>query len=101
MTAYLNIILICTNGCFQHLTYTDPTYQNSIEYFISGAANFIDTSVEHKNSVPAGSSKFHWADELSFGGFAVVNTTPNKMTFTFVEASGKQLYEKVMYPRKV
>ena len=84
----------------QHLSYTDDTYHRTVEYFVSGAANFIDPSVAHKNSVPAGSSKFHWANELAFGGFAFVDTTPNNMTYTFIEANGKKLYEKVMFPRK-
>ena len=83
------------------MTYTDDIYKTTVEYFVSGSANFIDASMAHNNSVPTGSSKFHWANTLAFGGFAYVDTTPNNMTFTFIEANGNKLYEKVMLPRKV
>ena len=86
---------------FQHLSYTDKTYDHSVEYFVSGAANFIDPSMKHEDSVPPGSSKFHWANTLAFGGFAYVDTTATNMTYTFLEANGKMLYQKVMFPRKV
>ena len=93
--------MICIPCFFQHLTYTDDTYKTTVEYFVSGSANFIDPSMAHENSVPKDSLKFHWADTLAFGGFAYVDVTPDNMTYTFVEANGHQLYEKTVLPRKV
>jgi tartrate-resistant acid phosphatase type 5 len=34
--------------------------QNSVSYFLTGAAHGIDLSQEHKADVPKGVSKFHW-----------------------------------------
>lgn len=82
---------------FQHLQYTDQN--TTVDYFISGAANFIDPSEAHKEAVPPGSSRFHWANILALGGFGYVKATPSEMTFTFVEANGAELYTTTMHPR--
>ncbi|XP_041359444.1 tartrate-resistant acid phosphatase type 5-like [Gigantopelta aegis] len=82
----------------QHL----QTSKNGItlDYTVSGSANFIDKSLAHQRSVPTGSSKFHWADTSSLGGFLYIEATPNNMTYTYLDASGKILYQTVSHPRK-
>lgn len=74
---------------------------HTVDYFVSGAANFIDPSESHRKSVPSGSLKFHWADILGLGGFGFVSATPTNMTFSFIEANGKLLHSHTMFPRKV
>jgi len=81
----------------QHLEYTSDN--STVEYFLSGAANFIDTSRKHKGDVPTNSSKFFWADDASFGGYGFVEITASKMMFSFNDASGKLLYSKTLPPR--
>lgn len=72
----------------------------NIDYFVVGSANFIDGSLAHESSVPAGSLKYHWANKLGLGGFGLVEASAYNMTFTFVEATGKVLYQRVMPLRK-
>ncbi|KAK2153471.1 hypothetical protein LSH36_296g04043 [Paralvinella palmiformis] len=74
----------------QHLATT--AFNATVDYFISGAADFIDASKKHKADVPKGSSKFHWADIFTFGGLGCIEVNDEELVFTFVEASGKQLY---------
>ncbi|XP_033741991.1 tartrate-resistant acid phosphatase type 5-like [Pecten maximus] len=72
----------------------------TLDMFVVGAANFVDTSTKHKQSVPNGSSKFMWAKLVDFGGFAYIETVKNNMTFTFVDGRGYSVYQKVLFPRK-
>ncbi|CAD5111450.1 DgyrCDS759, partial [Dimorphilus gyrociliatus] len=51
----------------------------NIDYLLSGASNFIDTGTQHKDSVPNGSLKFHWADQFALGGFGIVQTNKEEM----------------------
>ena len=81
----------------QHLLVTKPGLK--MNFFVSGGANFADTSNAHKDNVPSGSSKFFWAEESQHGGFAYVETLTTNMTFTFVNGESKNLYQTVMYPR--
>lgn len=81
----------------QHLLVTRPGLK--MNFFVSGGANFADTSNAHKDSVPSGSSKFFWAEGSQHGGFAYVETLTTNMTFTFVNGESKNLYQTVMYPR--
>ncbi|XP_064626660.1 tartrate-resistant acid phosphatase type 5-like [Lineus longissimus] len=83
----------------QHLVYTDVLYKTKMDYFVIGSANFIDNSIKHKNAVPKGSLKFHWADTSTFGGFAKVLITPHDMTLTLLRANGVELYQKTIRPR--
>ena len=83
----------------QHLQYTQNGH--TVDYFVSGAANFIDPSMEHVNSVPANALKYHWANFLSLGAFAFVQTTKDSMIYSFIEANGDTLYSHKMYPRKI
>ena len=72
-----------------------------MEYFVIGAANFVDPSLKHKDAVPAGSSIFHWADYAKMGGFAFFEATSNNMTFKFIDGDKQTLYEQVLFPRKL
>ncbi len=78
-----------------------PPYTTTVDYYLSGAADFIDPSEAHRNSVPEGSLKFHWANFLSLGAFGYVEADSRMMNFTFIEANGKLLYQNYMYPRKL
>lgn len=85
----------------QHLsdTYLDQT----VEYMVIGASNFVQNSTAHAKDVPANSLKYYWGagDGIINGGQALVRANPQNLTFTFVETNGKDLYQKVLYPRFV
>ena len=83
---------------FQHLHTVEKDGQ-VLNYFVSGAANFVDTSNEHIDNVPNGSSKFFWAKIAEFGGFGYVEVTASNMTFTFVNGDEQPLYKYVLDPR--
>ena len=53
----------------------------------------------HAKDVPTDSSKFFWADSSQFGGFSLARVTQSNMTVTFIDAYGKVLYERILYPR--
>ena len=72
-----------------------------MDYFVSGAANFIDPSMAHENAVPESSLKFHWANVLALGSFSFVQVNANNMTYTFYEANGDELYQHTLLPRKL
>lgn len=72
-----------------------------MDFILSGAANFVDESTEHMNNVPPNSLKFHWAEITKLGGFVYAEATVTNMTVTYIEASGKLLYQTVISPRKV
>ena len=83
---------------FQHLQ-TSKGSQN-MDYFVIGAANYVEYNTDHKHDVPKGSSKFVWADISEFGGFAYFEATSKNMTFKFIDGERKELYEHVLFPRK-
>jgi len=87
----------------QHIQYTSQqSYNHTVDYFVSGAADFIEPSVDHIDScVPPCVTKYHWANTLSLGSFSYIDVNKDRMLFTFVEANGKTLYETSMKPRKV
>jgi len=70
-----------------------------MNYFVTGAGNFVDTSEAHKDDVPSGALKFHWADIVQLGGFAFMEATNRNLTFTFVNGLRKPLYSYTLYPR--
>ncbi len=74
---------------------------HTVEYFVSGAANFVDPSEAHRKDVPADSFRYHWANIFSLGGLAYVEAGVKNMTWTFIESNGKHLYQKSMLPRKL
>lgn len=82
----------------QHLQ-TSKGSQN-MDYFVIGAANYVEYNTDHKHDVPKGSSKFVWADISEFGGFAFFEATSKNMTFKFIDGERKELYQHVLFPRK-
>ncbi|UJR16223.1 hypothetical protein I4U23_003133 [Adineta vaga] len=81
----------------QHLSNDmDGVHMN---YFVIGAANFIDPSQEHAQDVPADSLKFFWAGSQVYGGFALVEVNNTHMSLSFVDHSEQTLYQTVMTPR--
>ena len=67
-------------------------------YHLVGCANFIDPRTTHESSVPEGSSKFFWAED--YGGFATASVNNDRLLFTFMDNSGKKLYQAESLPRK-
>ena len=86
---------------FSHQHLRTSKHGRMMDYILSGSANFIDASLTHKNSVPPGSDLFHWANLTSLGGFVFAEVTATNMTFTYMEASGKILYQTTVLPRKL
>ncbi|CAF0951908.1 unnamed protein product [Rotaria sp. Silwood1] len=81
----------------QHLTNDmDGVHMN---YFVVGAANFIDPSQEYAKDVPAGSLKFFWADSPVYGGFALMEHNNTHLTLSFIDHSEQTLYQAIMTPR--
>lgn len=70
-----------------------------MDYFVIGSANFAQNSLQHKSSVPKNSLQFFNADKV--GGFAVVSVNKAQMTLTFISGENKELYHKVLKPRKL
>ncbi|XP_061180898.1 tartrate-resistant acid phosphatase type 5-like [Saccostrea echinata] len=83
----------------QHLQVSRPGL--TMNFFVIGAANFADNSNAHAKDVPAGSSKFFWAKMLDLGGFAYMEITKQNATFTFIDGVGKNLYQKLLLPRRI
>ncbi|XP_077981556.1 tartrate-resistant acid phosphatase type 5-like [Glandiceps talaboti] len=74
---------------------------SSVDYFVIGAGDIVDPSTKHKDAVPPGSLKYHWADLLGLGGFGYIEATPQNMTVALYQASnGKDVYKTVLNPRK-
>lgn len=70
-----------------------------LDYFVSGMANFINPSLEHKDKVPEGSLQFHNANYFTKGGFLYAEATAQNMTFKFIAANGQALYTTIVEPR--
>jgi hypothetical protein len=70
-----------------------------LDYFVVGAANFIDNSHAHAQNVPPGSLKYFWAGSLVFGGFGLIEVNNTQMSFSFIDRSEKTLYQVTMKPR--
>ncbi len=70
-----------------------------MNYFVVGAANFIDPSKEHAKDVPADSLKFFWAGSLIYGGFGLVEVNNTHLTLSLIDHSEKTLYQATMTPR--
>lgn len=86
----------------QHIQ--DTAFNQTVDYLLSGASNFVDNSTAHIKSLPDSASlKFHWADSkfMANGGFGLTKINNQNMTFTFYETTGKELYQTVIYPRNV
>ena len=85
----------------QHIS--DEFMNATVEYIVSGASNFITNSTKNAKNIPKDSLKFHWGDGyfLVNGGFCLFNASKQNMTITFVESNGLELYQTVIYPRKL
>jgi hypothetical protein len=70
-----------------------------LDYFVVGAANFIDRSRVHANDVPPGSLKYFWAGSILFGGFGLVEVNNTQLIFSFIDHSEKTLYQVTLKPR--
>ncbi|XP_067950931.1 tartrate-resistant acid phosphatase type 5-like [Watersipora subatra] len=81
----------------QHLE--DTSFGTTMNYFILGSANFADPSVQHANSVPANSSKFHNADLV--GAFGLFTMSKSQLVVTVISGKNLELYQKVLLPRNV
>jgi tartrate-resistant acid phosphatase type 5 len=82
--------------------FVDDYMDANVSYVLTGAANFADTATDHIKDVPSGSLKFHWGGIGAWnldGGFNLVKATRHEMTVTFIESSGKELYQHVIKPR--
>ena len=62
----------------QHLR---DTYLNqTVDYIVSGASNFMDNTTTHAGDVPADSLKFHWAEgNVLNGGFCLIKANENNI----------------------
>ncbi len=73
--------------------------ESGIGYVVSGAGNFMDPDVRHRNRVPRGYLKFFNGDAGTLGGFAHVEVNKKEMTVTFIQARGTSLYRAVLKKR--
>ncbi len=70
-----------------------------LNYFVVGAANFIDPTHPHAKDVPADSLKFFWAGSIVFGGYGLIEVNNAQMNFSFIDRSEKTLYQTTLRPR--
>lgn len=75
--------------------------ESSVGYVVSGAGNFIDPDMRHRNSVPRDSLKFFTGKSSTLGGFAHMEVTDKKLTVTFIQARGTSLYRTVLPKRNL
>lgn len=73
--------------------------ESGIGYVVSGAGNFMDPDVRHRNQVPRGYLKFFNGDGGTLGGFAHVEVNKKQLTVTFIQARGTSLYRAVLKRR--
>ncbi|KTF75588.1 hypothetical protein cypCar_00012790 [Cyprinus carpio] len=73
--------------------------ESGIGYVVSGAGNFMDPDMRHRNKVPQGSSLFFSGDAGTLGGFAHVEVNKKEMAVTFIQARGTSLYRAVLKKR--
>lgn len=66
--------------------------ESGIGYVVSGAGNFMDPDMRHRNKVPKDYLQFFSGDAGTLGGFAHVEVNKNEMTVTFIQARGTSLY---------
>ncbi len=70
-----------------------------MNYFVVGAANFIDNDQAHAKDVPAGSLKFFWAASPTYGGFGLVELNNTHLSLSFIDHAEQTLYQATMTPR--
>jgi len=79
--------------------FVDDMNGTRLNYFVVGAANFIDPSKAHAKDVPSDALKFYWAGSLVFGGFGLIEVNNTQMNFSFIDRSEKTLYQTILKPR--
>lgn len=90
------------SGHDHNLQHIQDTYLDTkVDYILSGAANFIDSSTAHINKVPKNSLKFHYGDASGVvnGGFCLFKACEKNLTVTYYESNGLELYQTVLFPR--
>ena len=70
-----------------------------MNYFVVGAANFIDPSEDHAKDVPSGALKFHWAGSTVYGGFGLVEVNNTHLSLSFIDHAEQSLYRAAMTAR--
>ena len=60
-----------------------------VHYFVSGAGNFVDKSLEHINDLPPNSLKYHWADYFGLGAFASLKINSTSAVVSYYTGGGK------------
>lgn len=75
--------------------------ESGIGYVVSGAGNFMDPDVRHRNKVPRDYLKFFNGDAGTLGGFAHVEVNKKQLTVTFIQARGTSLYRAVLKRRDI
>lgn len=86
------------------LTHITDTYLNAtVEYIVTGAANINQNSTVHLPDIPKGSLQFYWSvdkpEELLIGGGTIVLANEHNMTIRYFSTTGKELFNKIIYPR--
>nr|QGW52010.1 tartrate-resistant acid phosphatase [Dugesia japonica] len=89
------------NGHDHTLEYIKVPYgsNQSMNYFTIGASNFFDNSVEHNNSIPKNSLKFHWFNGHRHGGLASVSVSKSFLTINLMSSKNQTLYTTKIKPR--
>ena len=99
-------------GHDHNLQHISDTHMNrTVNYFVSGAGNFITRSTKNAGNIPIDSLIYNWGSGgvVVYGGLALVRANSQSMTVTFIrsrksgmlgERHGKILYETTIYPRK-
>ena len=67
---------------------------------MSGAVDVVQPNKSHENAVPKDSLQFYWANVLGGGGFATLNATEKAIAFAFRSATGSNLYDYTIKPRR-
>ncbi|XP_036404913.1 tartrate-resistant acid phosphatase type 5a [Megalops cyprinoides] len=75
--------------------------ESGVGYVVSGAGNFMEADMRHRNQVPRGSLKFFAGQESTMGGFAHVEVTKKQMVITFFQARGTSLYRTTLSKRDI
>lgn len=92
------------NGHDHNLQHISDHYLNqTVEYIVSGAADFVSDSTAHITNIPPGSLKFNWPSQKNHlffdGGFTLLKANDQNMTVSFMQSNGVELHQVVIQPR--